>query len=134
MAKKRMAAKRSKGMKKTTGKPKSRVRTKAKPVPRGRAKSRKPGPAPAVKRSSPKAPRRTAAKSTVSTAKPTLSVPIDRGAPAALEPKPGAFWDPKSEHSTFTGDPKAHTKPEDQRSHIRMQAPRTWSNRQPGRG
>jgi hypothetical protein len=50
------------------------------------------------------------------------------------EPKPHAFFDPKGGQAHAMGNPKAHTKPEDQRGHIRMTAPRTWSNRQPGRG
>jgi hypothetical protein len=48
--------------------------------------------------------------------------------------KPQPFWDPTGASASFTGAAKARTKPADQRATIRAQAPRTWSNRQPGRG
>ena len=69
------------------------------------------------------------------------SKPISQPIPAEVLPAPPvhagpphAFWDPQGTTSHFTGDAKAHTKPEDQCAHIRMKAPRTWSSRQPGRG
>jgi len=66
--------------------------------------------------------------------KPVASVEVERAPATPTEPKPQAFFDPQGGQKDFTGDTKAHTKPEDQRGHIRMTAPRTWSNRQPGRG
>ena len=53
---------------------------------------------------------------------------------AVQEPKPQAFWDPHGRQADFPDETKAHTTPPDQRAHIRMKAPRTWANRQPGRG
>ena len=61
------------------------------------------------------------------------SAEVELARVAPTEAKPQAFFDPKGGHAHFAGT-KAHSKPEDQRAHIRMTAPRTWSNRQPGRG
>ena len=66
--------------------------------------------------------------STAASAEPT------RTPATSTDPKPQAFWDPQGGQTDVTGDTKVHTKPEDQRAHIRMTASRTWSNRQPGRG
>jgi hypothetical protein len=64
----------------------------------------------------------------------TALAPVERAATVSKEAKPHVFWNPHGRQSDVTGDTKAHTKPEDQRADIRMKAPRTWSNRQPGRG
>ena len=112
MAKKRVAAKRQ------------RRAPKSKPVVRAKITTRR----------SPK-------KANKKPADRKRSKPISRPAPAEGTPappvppgQPQPFFDPKGTTSHFTGDAKAHTKPEDQRAHIRMKGPRTWSARQPGRG
>ena len=123
MAKKRVGPKRLRSAKKV----KASVRAKSKGAPR-KAVSKKPTrkAAPVVKK---RPSARTALKSQSTTApagaEPTTTPP---------EQESHAFWDPKGGPSAFTGDTKAHTKPGDQRAHIRMTAPRTWSNRQPRRG
>ena len=109
---------------------------KAKPVARTKARVKAKSAAP--KRSAGKA-LRAKVKAKPSARKPSKPLPPPpseaNSAPAVSpDPKPQAFWDPQGGHAEFTGDSKAHTKPEDQRAHIRMTSPRTWSNRQRGRG
>jgi hypothetical protein len=139
MAKKQTSAKRRRGAKKVTTSARKKsnvVRKKAatKKATRKKVASKKPtrraAPAPANKRLAARKPSRSVSKSVLTTA----PAAVERPATAPTEPEPQAFWDPKGGRSAFTGDSKAHTKPADQRSHIRMTAPRTWSNRQPGRG
>jgi hypothetical protein len=125
MAKKQLKAKRPP----SATKAKRPVRVKSKAAPK-KAASRKP-----ARKVAP-----TAVKKKPSARKP--SMPVSKAVQADVEPRtttptepgPTAFWDPQAGKSEFPGDSKAHTKPEDQRAHIRMTAPRTWSNRQPGRG
>ena len=124
MAKKRVEAGRQRGTKKV----KAASRAKFKAMPKkaaSKSAARKAAPT--------KVKRKPAARKPSKTSTPaSADVKLAPANPA--EPKPHAFFDPKGEHAQFTGNTKAHTKPEDQRGHIRMTAPRTWSNRQPGRG
>lgn len=130
MAKKLMKAKRQRSAKKA----KAPVRAKSKGAPKKVAPRKATPKKPARKAAS------TAAKKMPSARKPSKS--LSKTAPAGVEratttppaSEPQAFWDPKGGQSAFTGDAKAHTKPGDQRAHIRMTAPSTWSNRQRGRG
>ena len=125
MAKKRMEARRQRSAKKV----KAPVRAKSKVAPK-KAASKKP-----ARKAAP-----IAAKKKPSQRKPSKSLSmaapagVERRTTTRAEPEPQAFWDPHGGQSPFTGDGKPHTKPEDQRAHIRMTAPRTWSNRQRGRG
>ena len=125
MAKKRTEARRQRGTKKV--KPASRA--KAKVAPKKAASknlAREAAPTKAKKKPAARKPSKPLSKPASAQVELTPAIPA--------EPKPHAFFDPKGERAPFTGDAKAHTKPEDQRGHIRMTAPRTWSNRQPGRG
>jgi hypothetical protein len=124
-------ARRQPGAKKAgkTKKAKAPVRAKSKVASKkavSKKPARRPAPPTAKKKLSPRKPSKAA--STMAVAE------VERGVTTPAEPEPQAFWDPKGGQSEFRGDAKAHTKPEDQRAHIRMQAPRTWSNRQRGRG
>ena len=126
MAKKRVEARRQRGTKKAKGV----VRAKSKVAPKQKAASKKLArkSAPTTVKKKPSARKPSKPLSTAASAK------VERAPAIPTEPKPQAFWDPQGGHGDFTGDTKAHTKPEDQRAQIRMKAPRTWSNRQPGRG
>ena len=125
MAKQRLEARRQRSAKKV----KASVRAKSKVAPK-KAASRK-----LARKSAP-----TAVKKKPSARKPSQSLStkapaeVERAATIPTVPEPQAFWDPQGGQSNFIGDTKAHTKPENQREHIRRKAPRTWSNRQPGRG
>src|SRR5688572_31031089 len=125
-----MAAKRPRSSKKV----KAPVRAKATAAPKKAASKRPASTKPAREAA------RTAAKKKPSARKPSKAplaaapTGVERATATPTEPEPQAFWDPQGGQSAFTGDAKAHTKPGDQRSHIRMTAPRTWSNRQRGRG
>ena len=125
MAKKRVEAKRQRGAKRA--KPAARAKYGMAPT---KAASKKLARKTAPKKVKQKPAARTPSKPV----SPVASVEVERAAATPTEPKPQAFFDPHGGKKDFTGDTKAHTKPEDQRSHIRMTAPRTWSNRQPGRG
>jgi hypothetical protein len=128
VAKKRIEARRQRGTKKV--KPASRAKAKVAPKTAASKKlARKAAPTKVKSKPAKPAARK---PSKPLPAPPSAQVKLAPAIPA--EPKPHAFFDPKGEHAQFTGDAKAHTKPEDQRGHIRMTAPRTWSNRQPGRG
>ena len=125
VAKKRVEAKRQRGTKKV--KPASRAKAKIAPKKAASKKLTRKAVLTKVK---------------IKPAARKPSKPLSTPAPAKVEPapaipaepKPQAFFDPKGGQAHVTGNTKAHTKPEDQRGHIRMTAPRTWSNRQPGRG
>ena len=135
MAKKQTAAKRRRGAQKVKApvRPKSNVAPKkaaTKKATRKKVASKKPARKAAPTTANKKLAARKPSKSVLTTA----PAAVERPTTAPTEPEPQAFWDPKGGRSAFTGDSKAHTKPADQRSHIRMTAPRTWSNRQPGRG
>ena len=147
MAKKRVQAGRKRSTKKVKApvRAKSKAAAKTKVAPRKAASKKKlASKKPASQRPASKRPTRkatpTAAKQKPAARKPSKSLStaapevVERATPAPPEPEPQPFWDPKGGQSAFRGDSKAHTKPEDQRAHIRMTAPRTWSNRQPGRG
>jgi hypothetical protein len=64
------------------------------------------------------------------------SKPPRKGTPKAAKASgaiKGMSQKAASRHNAMDGA-REHTKPEDQRGNIRSKAPRTWSNRQPGRG
>lgn len=125
MAKKRVETRRDRGTKKV----KAAGRAKFKIAPKKAASKKLARKAPPTKvKRKPAAQKPTKPLSTPASAEVELAPAIP------TEPKPQAFFDPKARQAHFTGHTKAHTKPEDQRGHIRMTAPRTWSNRQPGRG
>lgn len=125
MAKKRVEATR----RRSTKKAKAPVRAKSKAAPKkaaSRKLTRKVVPTAVKKKPSARKPSKSLSV--------TAPAEVERAATIPKESEPHAFWDPQSGQSNFTGDTKARTKPEDQRAHIRMTAPRTWSNRQRGRG
>ena len=125
MAKRRVEAKRQRLAKK------SKAAGRAKP---GMAPTTAASKKSARKTATKKVKKSTAARPRSTPVSPIASAEVERAAATPTEPKPQAFFDPHHGQKDFTGDTKAHTKPEDQRAHIRMTAPRTWSNRQPGRG
>jgi hypothetical protein len=125
VAKQRVEAKRQRGAKKS----KAAVRAKS-----GMAPTKAASKELARKTAPKKVKKKPAARKPSKPVSPVASAEVERAAARPTEPKPQAFFDPQGGQKDFTGDTKAHTKPEDQRGHIRMTAPRTWSNRQPGRG
>lgn len=125
MAKKRVEGKRQRGAKK------SKASTRAKS---GMAPTKAASKTLARKTAPKKVKKKPAARKPSKPVSPAASAEVERTAATPTEPKPQAFFDPQGRQKDFTGDTKAHTKPEDQRGHIRMTAPPTWSNRQPGRG
>ena len=137
MAKKRVEARRklsAKKVKKAPVRAKSKLARKSKAAPRKAASKRPASKKPARKATPIAAKTKPAARKpwkSRSTAPPAV---VERAVTTPTEADPHPFWDPKGEQSAFTGDAKAHTKPPDQRAHIRMTAPSTWSNRQRGRG
>jgi len=120
VTKKRVEAKRQR----VTKKSKAAVRPKSRVAPTKLARKAAPT----------KVKKKPVARKPSKPASPVASAEVERAPATPTEPKPQAFFDPQGGQKDFTGDTKAHTKPEDQRGHIRMTAPRTWSNRQPGRG